>query len=82
MREFPAFLIGMLVGGIIALLFAPLSGEELRARMGQEAEAGRQKLMEEYQEAMQELQDRMDAMYQDLVEKIEGGEQEKAGEAA
>ena len=59
-------LFGALAGAIIALLFAPSSGEELRGNIKASADANYAKLQEGYQKSMQDLQARMDKMSSDL----------------
>ena len=66
MNTIVSFVIGAVVGGIAALLLAPQSGEELRARMRQEAEAERQRLQSQYEKGMQDLHGRMDKIQQEL----------------
>jgi len=57
---------GVLAGAIIALLFAPSSGEELRGSIKASADANYAKLQEGYQKSMQGMQTRMDKMSSDL----------------
>ena len=52
----------MAFGAIVALLFAPLSGEELRSNTGQEAAAEREKVQGVYEKARRQLQERTDKM--------------------
>ena len=63
MKCTPSFFIGVLfgtaIGAIVALLFTPLSGEELRSRIGQEAEAERQKVQAGYEKARHQTQERI-----------------------
>ena len=70
MRSIMSFMIGILfgaaVGSIVALLFAPSSGEELRGNIKTQADAQYAKLQEQYQNGMTELQTRMDKMSSDL----------------
>ena len=40
MVSFLTFVVGALVGAVAALLFAPVSGREMRARIGEEAAGG------------------------------------------
>jgi len=42
-----AFLAGVVVGGVVALLFAPASGEEIRRRLREETEGKVSKVKEE-----------------------------------
>jgi gas vesicle protein len=59
-------LFGALIGGAVALLFAPSSGEELRANIKTQADTQYAKLQDQYQKGMNELQTRMDKMSSDL----------------
>jgi gas vesicle protein len=56
------FLLGAITGGSVALLFAPSSGEELRANIKTQADTQYAKLQSEYQKAMQDLNARMDKL--------------------
>jgi gas vesicle protein len=75
MKDLLYFIAGAAVGAVVALLFAPSSGEELRARMGQEAAAERQKIQAEYEKNLQLVHDRIDHMHQDLSAKFQQGKQ-------
>jgi gas vesicle protein len=54
------FLLGAVSGAAAALLFAPSSGEELRANIKTQADIDAAKLQREYQKGMQELQASVD----------------------
>jgi gas vesicle protein len=56
MRYFSGFFMGILVGVGIGLLFAPSSGEELRAQIQQEAEIELKKLEAEWHRRLQQVQ--------------------------
>ncbi len=56
MKYFSGFFMGILVGVGIGLLFAPSSGEELRAQIQQEAEIELKKLEAEWQRRLQQVQ--------------------------
>ncbi len=60
------FVLGAAVGAIAALLYAPQSGEELRARIREEAELERQRLQAQYERGLAEMQARMDKVQQDV----------------
>lgn len=78
-----AFLIGAVVGAAIALLLAPSSGEELRARLSQEAAAKRQQLEADYEKVRQGVHEHVDKMqHQGPEANGEGGGQTETGEAA
>jgi gas vesicle protein len=59
-------LFGALIGGAVALLFAPSSGEELRANIKTQADTQYARLQDEYQKGLQQVQSRMDKMSSDL----------------
>ena len=64
--------LGALGGAIVALLFAPSSGEELRTNIKTKADAEYAVLQDQWQKSMQELQTRMDKMSGDL-QKLKSG---------
>ena len=59
-------LLGAAIGSIVALLFAPSSGEELRGNIKTQADAQYARLQGEWQRGIAELQTRMDKMNSDL----------------
>ena len=82
-----SFIIGGVFGAAIALLFAPQSGEELRANIRNEAEAERQRLQAQYEKSMQDLRERVEMVQsevQAMMEKHEEleGQEAEAPEAA
>ena len=66
-----AFLVGAVVGAIVALLFAPKSGEELRAELVSEARAERDQLQKEYAEVVEEVRQRLDKVQADVQTTLE-----------
>ena len=64
MKCIPSFFtgaaIGVAIGAVLALLFAPTNGEELRTRVGQEATAERQIVQAGYEKARHQVQERID----------------------
>lgn len=79
MNSFVSFILGAVVGAVVALLYAPQSGEELRAHLRQEAEVERQRLQAQFEKGMEELQGRIDkvtADIQTLIEQSEEGKEE------
>jgi len=66
MKTISAFVFGATVGAVIALLFAPKSGSELRNQIGDETAADRMRMQEGYAHAVQGTHDRIDKMHADL----------------
>ncbi len=66
MRRFMTFLTGILcgalVGAVTALLLAPASGEEFRARVQKRGEVLRQEIREAYDSRMAQLEDELSAL--------------------
>ena len=56
MKYFSGFFMGILIGVGIGFLFAPSSGEELRAQIQQEAQIELKKLEAEWQRRLQQVQ--------------------------
>ena len=61
-----SFLFGVAFGAAVALLYAPSSGEELRANIKTQADTQYARLQDEWQKGMHEMQTRMDKMSSDL----------------
>jgi len=59
-------LFGAAVGSIVALLFAPSSGEELRTNIKTQADTQYARLQDEYQKGLQQVQSRLDQGSSDL----------------
>jgi gas vesicle protein len=57
---------GAIGGAIVALLFAPSSGEELRSNIKTKADAEYANLQDQWQKSFQELQTRLDKISIDL----------------
>lgn len=66
MKYAASFIMGALVGAVVALLFAPSSGEELRSNIKSQADAQYARLQDEWQKGMQEIKTRMDKLSGDL----------------
>ena len=80
MKSIFAFIVGAAVGAIAALLYAPQSGEELRARIREEAEIERQRLQAQYERGLAEMHTRIDKVQQDvqsMVNQIESPDGEE-----
>ena len=67
MKYFVSFLSGALVGAIAALLMAPSSGEELRAQIGERAEAELKRAETEWNRALTELNVKLEDVRQELT---------------
>lgn len=80
MKYAASFIMGALAGAVVALLFAPSSGEELRSNIKSQADAQYAKLQDEWQKGMQEIKARMDKLSGDL-ESV-SSEIKEAGKAA
>ena len=66
MKDVFYLLLGAAIGAIIALLFAPESGQELRADIRSTANKDLQKLQAEWQTAMAKTHERLDQIQADL----------------
>jgi gas vesicle protein len=66
MKILISFLVGTAFGAVVALLYAPSSGQELRANIKTQADAQMTRMQDEVQKGMQEMQARMDKMSSDL----------------
>jgi gas vesicle protein len=64
--NFMSFLSGAVFGAIIALLYAPSSGEELRGNIREEVDARWQQASEEWDKAMESIQASIDEMGDEL----------------
>ena len=76
--------VGALGGALAALLLAPQSGEELRARIQQEATAEGQRVQARYEKGKEDLKHRVDRSYDDLrspYEQSEAASEQAAGES-
>jgi gas vesicle protein len=81
MREFVFFVLGVAVGAVAALMFAPSSGAELRGQIQTAAEREAGRLQSEWQDGLQKTNYRLDALQADLRSALQRAEQE-AEEAA
>jgi len=66
MKDVFYLLLGAAIGAIIALLFAPQSGQELRADIRATADKDLDKLGAEWQTALAKTHERLDRMQADL----------------
>jgi len=69
-----SFLLAAVLDAIVALLYAPQSGEVLRAWMQEEVSAERERLQAQHERNVQDLHERVDKVYggvQSLLEQSE-----------
>jgi len=63
-----SFAIGIVVGALITLFLAPMSGRELRGRIGEEARADWQWANDQLARSQAEMRQQMDSMRQQMSE--------------
>lgn len=76
MNSFVSFILGAIVGAAVALLYAPQSGEELRANLREEAQVERQRLQAQYEKGMQDLQEAINRVQVDLQSLLQQAEEQ------
>jgi gas vesicle protein len=76
MKDIFSFLLGAAFGTIIALLFAPQSGAELRANIQATAEKDFQKLQSQWQVELEKLNQRLDQLQAGSQGEVQEGAQE------
>ena len=81
MKNIVLLLIGFITGAVLALFFAPESGDVLRAQLGVEALAERQRLDAEVQRSLTRIHDRIEAVHTELTGHIQDV-QRKTGASA
>jgi gas vesicle protein len=83
MKDIFNFLLGAMVGAIFALLFAPQSGEELRANIQTTAEKDWQSLQVQWQAEMEKIHARLNEIQAQTKGTLEEADAEsEAGETA
>jgi gas vesicle protein len=80
MKYFVSFLSGALVGAIVALLMAPSSGEELRAQIGERAEAELARAETEWNRALTELNVKLEDVRHEVHTLVQRSEEPDAAE--
>jgi gas vesicle protein len=75
MNSIVSFILGAIVGAAAALLYAPQSGEELRAQIREEAQVERQRLQAQYEKSMKDLQERLDNIQVELQSILQKSEE-------
>ena len=78
MKYLYAFVAGVFTGAVVALIFAPESGQDLRMHLGERAVAEQQRAQAEYHRKMEEMQGRMGKMQADMQTMIHRSNQESA----
>ena len=61
-----SFAVGILVGAVMALFLAPMSGRELRGRIGEEAQADWQLAQDQWRQSQADMRQAMDSMRQQM----------------
>jgi len=73
MKDFVVLLVGITIGAIVALLFAPERGEDLRMQLHERAGQDVQRLQTAYQKDMDQMSDQMAKMqsqFQDMQQQV------------
>jgi len=81
---FFSFIAGAVFGAVVALLYAPTSGEELRAQIRDEADMRLQQASEEWAKALENVQqsiDEMSAEVKTYLDQLAKKEELESGEA-
>jgi gas vesicle protein len=66
MKVIVAFVFGVLVGAVAALMLAPESGEELRTHLLEEGRREQERVKAEYEKNAAELRNRLDKLQTDI----------------
>jgi gas vesicle protein len=77
MRYLLSFVAGVFVGGVVALLYAPASGEELRAQMRAHAEEQYTRAQAEYQKYHEQLGAKLDETMAEMRSLMEQAQAEE-----
>jgi gas vesicle protein len=72
MKLILGFLLGAIVGGAMALLFAPSSGDQLRQNLKSQADTQYARMQEEWQKGKNEMQSRIDKVSSEIKAKSSG----------
>ena len=83
-----SFAVGVLIGAVMALFLAPMSGRELRGRIGEEAQVDWQRATAQWHQNQAEMRQAMDSMREQMnahlgqsQAKIEAGKSSPSPEA-
>jgi len=81
MKQLFSFLAGVIVGGVAALLLAPMSGEDLRRQIQEEANTELKKVDAEWKKIMQQVNQTVEDTQSELRAYIERAQADKSEEA-
>ena len=72
-KSFPflSFLVGAAVGAVVALLYAPASGQELRAQIREEADVRWKMATDEFDKAVNSMQQALDETRKEMLATVE-----------
>ena len=82
MKYISGFFAGMLVGVAVGFLFAPTSGEELRAQIQQEAQVEMKKIEAEWHKRLQQVQKTIDETRVEVKSMVDKNKGDEAAETA
>jgi gas vesicle protein len=71
-----SFLLGIIVGAVVALLYAPSSGEELRSQIKSEAEVRLEKLSAELEKSLADVKETVEKTRTELMSYLEQAQAE------
>ncbi len=71
MKYLIGFVTGAIFGAAVALLYAPMTGEEMRGNIRTEADARYHQLEDQWQHGVTEIQNRLDKINADLKASID-----------
>lgn len=80
--SFLSFIAGAVFGAVVALLYAPTSGEELRQQIRDEADVKLQNVSEEWAKALEKVQESIDEMSGEVKGYLDQLSKEREKEAA
>lgn len=81
MKMAVSFLLGAIMGAVIALLYAPSSGEELRDQIQTTAQADMQRMREEWNRNLAQMQAQINKLNTDVADYMEQMRSSGGGEA-
>lgn len=79
--SFVSFLTGAAVGAVVALLYAPTSGEELRSQIREEADTRWQMVTTEFDNAVSSMQQSLEETRKEMLALVEEALSKEAEEA-